>query len=176
MHNSYISIYIYIWYPPPPPPLPRSASLLRSMNTKTWVQEGGGRQWKVVGLPTYSMISHGQIMENVGCTNLSNNFHDFPNYGSGPRGSRNSWKLLVLPTFSMLSHRQIMENVGLTNISNNFHDLPNFCSGSRGFSKFIGIVRFTTVFHAFPQTNHGKHDLSKLWLWPTRFLEIHGYC
>ena len=62
---------------------------------------------------------------------FTNNFHDFPNYGSGSRG------------FS-----KFMEIVGgIVGFTNNFHDFPNYGSGSRGFSKFmeiVGIVGFTT--------------------------------
>ena len=43
-------------------------------------------------------------MEDVGFTNISNNFHDCPNYGTGSRG------------FS-----KIMEIIGFTNI---FYDFP----------------------------------------------------
>ena len=79
-------------------------------------------------------------MENVGLTNISNNYHAFQTMAPAHVVSRNSRKSLVLPKFSMLSHRQIIENVGLTNISNNFHDFPSYRSGSRGFSKIMDIV------------------------------------
>ena len=52
------------------------------------------------------MICLWGIMEIVGSTNISNNFHDSRNYGSGS---------LDFPTF--------MELVGNVGKSNNFHDL-----------------------------------------------------
>ena len=145
------------------PTFPTISVIVRTMALAHGVS---GKSWKLLVLPTISMLSHRQIMENVGFTNISNNFHDFRNYGSVSRGfskfmeivgivgftnifRTQSWKLLVLPTISMLSHRQIMENVGFTNISNNFHDFRNYGSVSRGFSKFmeiVGIVGFTNIF------------------------------
>ena len=59
-----------------------------------------------VGKTNISMICLWGIMEIVGYTNISNNFHDSRNYGSGTRG------------FSKLM--EILGNVGKTNI---FHDL-----------------------------------------------------
>ena len=91
------------------------------MNTKTWVPEGGGR-WKLLVLPIFSMISQRQIMENVGFTNISNNFRDFPNYGSGSRGFP---KIMEIVGFTNIFREPVMENVGFTNISNNFRDFPN---------------------------------------------------
>ena len=69
-------------------------------------------------------------MENVGSTNISNNFRDFPNYGSGSRGFP---KIMEIVGFTNIFREPIMENVGFTNISNNFRDFPNYGSGSRGF-------------------------------------------
>ena len=60
-------------------------------------------------------------MEDLGFTNISNNFHAFQTMAPVHVISRNAWTLLVLLTFSIISNRQFMENVGLTNISNNFH-------------------------------------------------------
>ena len=36
--------------------------------------------------PTFSLICLRGIMENVGFTNISNNFYDYRNYGSGSGG------------------------------------------------------------------------------------------
>ena len=58
-------------------------------------------------------------MNNVGESDLSNNFHEFgETSGAGAKLS----EMLVKPTFSLTPHRQIMENVGFTNILNSFHD------------------------------------------------------
>ena len=65
--------------------------------------------WNVLEMlakPTFSMICLWGIMEIVGFTYISNNFHDSRNYGSGSRG------------FSKFM--EIVGNVGKTNI---FHDL-----------------------------------------------------
>ena len=125
---THTHIYIYIYMVPPPPRYLRLLLSLRSMNPKTWVPEGGGR-WKLLVLPMFSMISQRrQIMENVGFTNISNNFRDFPNYGSGSRGFP---KIMELVGFTNIFREAIMENVGFTNISKNFRDFPNYGSGSR---------------------------------------------
>ena len=84
-------------------------------------------------------------MENVGFTNISNNFHDFPNSGSGSRGFS---KIMEIVGFTNIFREPIMENVGFTN---NFHDFPNHRSSSRGFSKFmeiVGFVGFNNIFRA----------------------------
>ena len=128
--------YIYIYGTPPP--VPRSALRFKSMNTKTWVPEGGGPQWKMLVLPTFPTIS-------MTLKTMAPAFEV----------SRKSWKLLVLPTFSMISHRQIMENVGLANISNNFHDFSNYGSGCRGLSTFLEIVGFTNIFREQIMENVG---------------------
>ena len=78
-------------------------------------------------------------MENVGFTNISNNFNDFPNYGSGSRGFP---KIMEIVGFTNIFREPIMENVGFTNISNNFRDCPNYGSGSRGFRKIMGNCWF----------------------------------
>ena len=80
------------------------------------------------------MISHRQIMENVGFTNISNNFHDFRNYGSGSRGFS---KFMEIVGFTNIFREPVMEIVGFTN---NFHDFRNYGSGSRSFSIFMEIV------------------------------------
>ena len=81
-------------------------------------------------------------MERLGFTNISNNYHDFPNYGSGSRG----FNIMDIVGFTNIFPEPIMESVGFTN---NFHDFPNYGSGSRGFSKFmetVGIVGCTNIF------------------------------
>ena len=63
------------------------------------------------------MICLWGIMEVVGFTNISNNFHDSRNYGSSPRGFPNSWKLLemlVKPALSVICLWGNMEIVGFT--------------------------------------------------------------
>ena len=65
--------------------------------------------WEVLEMlvkPTFSMICLWGIMEIVGFTNNSNNFHDSRNYGLGPGG------------FS-----KFMESVGNVGKTNIFHDL-----------------------------------------------------
>ena len=117
--------------------------------------------WKVLALPTFSMISHRQIMENVGFTNISNNFHDFPNYGSGSWGFS---KIMETVGFTNIFREPIMENVGFTNISNNLHDCPNHGSGSWGFSKIMEIVGFIMEnVHDCP--NYGSGSWVKSWNW-----------
>ena len=81
-------------------------------------------------------------MEIVGFTN---NFHDFPNYGSGSRSSSKFMEIVGIVGFTNIFREPIMENIGFTN---NFHDFPNYGSGSRGLSKFkeiVGIVGFTNI-------------------------------
>ena len=51
--------------------------------------------------PTLSMICSWGVMENIDFINISNNFHDCRNYGSGSRA------------FSKL---EMLENVGIANI------------------------------------------------------------
>ena len=169
-------MYIYI-YGTPPPPVPRSALRFKSMNTKTWVPEGGGPQWKMLVLPTFPTISmtlktmapafqvsrkspftnifYDFPQTNLGLANISNNFHDFSNYGSGCRGLSTFMEIVG---FTNIFREQIMENVGFTNISNNFHDCPNYGTGSRGFSKImeiVGIVGFTNIFREHVMENVG---------------------
>ena len=71
--------------------------------------------WNVLEMlvkQTFSMICLWGIMEIVGFTSNSNNFHTSRNYGLGPRGFSKfmeivvcgeSWQLLVLPTFPTIS-------------------------------------------------------------------------
>ena len=113
------------------------------------------------------MISHRQII--VGLANISNNFHDFSNYGSGCRGLSTFMEIVG---FTNIFREQIMENVGFTNISNNFHDCPNYGTGSRGFSKImeiVGIVGFTNIFREQIMENVGFtnnfHDASCFSFW-----------
>ena len=114
-------------------------------------------------------------MENVGFTNISNNFHDFPNYGSGSRGFS---KIMEIVGFTNIFREPIMGNVGFTNISSNFHDCPNYGSGSWGFSKIMEIVRFTNnlwkmlVLPTFPTISMIFRTMALA----LGFLENHGNC
>ena len=84
-----------------------------------------------------------EIVEIVGFTN---NFHDFPNYGSGSRSSSKFMEIVGIVGFTNIFRAPIMEIVGFTN---NFHDFPNYGSGSRDLSKFkeiVGIVGLTNIF------------------------------
>ena len=56
--------------------------------TMAWAPEVFPTSWKLLEMlvkPTFSMICLWGIMEIVGFTNISNNFHDSRNYGSGSR-------------------------------------------------------------------------------------------
>ena len=74
---------------------------------------------EIVGIVGFTNIFREPIMENVGFTNISNNFHDCSNYGSGSRGFR---QIMEIVGFINIFREAIMENVGFTN---NFHDFPN---------------------------------------------------
>ena len=85
--------------------------------------------------------------------------------------SRKSWKLLDL---SRLSVSQSWKNLGFLNISNNFHDFPNYDSGSRDLPKIMEILGFTNIFRESILKILVLPSISKLVLWFTKFLEIHG--
>ena len=113
--------------------------------------------------PTFSMICLWGIMEIVGSTNMTNNFHDSRNYGLGPRGFSKIVEIVgktsIFPSFSMICLWGIMEIVGSTNISNTYHDSRNYGLGPRGFSKFmeiVGNVGRTSIFHDLFVGNHGN--------------------
>ena len=99
------------------------------------------------------MISHRPIMEHVGFTNTSDNFHDCPNYGSGSWGSP---KIMEIVRFTNILREPIMKNVGFTNISSNFHDCPNYGSGSWGFSEIMEIVGKMLVLPTFSVSQSWK--------------------
>ena len=67
----------------------------------------------------FTNIFREPIMENIGFTNISNNFHDFPNYGSGSQGFP---KIMEIVGFINIFREPIMGMVGFTN---NFLDSPD---------------------------------------------------
>ena len=87
--------------------LPTFPTISMIPETMAWApREVFPNSWKLFEMlakPTFSMICLWGIMELVGFTNISNNFHDSRNYGSGPEVSPDSWDwliLLVSPTVS----------------------------------------------------------------------------
>ena len=55
------------------------------------------------------------IMEIVGFTNISNNFHDSRNYGSDPRGFSRFMGMVESVGFAKIVHEYILQN-GVTEI------------------------------------------------------------
>ena len=110
-------------------------------------------------IPTFSMMCRCGIMEFVGFTDISNNFHDFRNYGSGSRG------------FSKFM--EIGGSVGKTNM---FHGscwfYPPFSNNFHDFHKYI-------VQNGVSEIAENQHFPWKLLVLPTffqknpRFTQIH---
>ena len=141
--------------------------------------------WKFLEMlvkPKFSMICLWGIMDIVGITNISNNFHDSRNYGSGTRsfskfteivgnvGKTNifhdfcgeSWKLLVLPTFptiSMIFHQHCPQVHISRRCYRNLHKV------------FASLKKLTS----WSNTKLGNHLHLKTLLWEHQFMFLAVY-
>ena len=81
-------------------------------------------------------------MEHVGFTNISNNFHDSPNYGSGSRGFS---KIMEIVGFTNIFREQVMEKFFLPTISMILQTTAPAPEVSRNSWKLLELLVLPTV-------------------------------